>query len=100
MFLPSCSGRIIPVSFPNKRQKLKFYFLGSQPERTYTWADDGTAISIVIQIDANVTSARVDVKIMSNTVRAGIKGDTPILQVEKAANRFRIAYCDLVGDVC
>ena len=47
-----------------------------------------------------MTSARVDVKIMSNTVRAGIKGDTPILQVEKAANRFRIAYCDLVGDVC
>ncbi len=52
-----------------------------QPNQVYTWSDDGSAISIVIQIDPTVTSARVDVKIMSNNVKAGIKGNLPILQV-------------------
>jgi hypothetical protein len=52
-----------------------------QPNRIYNWTDDGTAISIIIQIDADITSSRVDVKILPSSVRAGIKGSPPILQV-------------------
>ena len=59
-------------------------FRTAEESLDYTWSDEGNAIAITIPIECDVKPSGVDVNIAQSSIRAGIKGKRPVIQVHAA----------------